>query len=246
VTASRKSSLFPRLGLLAPLFFTACATTQIHYVADSATSSRSESRSVVVGGVLTRASIDALPRHESRAIGGLLAKKLDRPRRGWSASPPAVFDRISGGVSNPRRSDLSHLSAFLSPSRIARLRESRFDSILFVLVDGDETWCDETNDISTETETITDKDGKVVACRTITTYTATSRSHREMSAESLLYDIPSGRRIWHASTSHRELHSRSTESTCSCPPPPPHPAPPSRVDVLENIARSIARKITKI
>lgn len=220
-----------------------CVSTQVHLVEEAGAARSGTRHSIVVGGVFTEGRAPSLGPSEALTVGRDLAWRLDRSSRKRTAEAPPALEKIAGPAKLRAGHDRSNLSAFLTSRQAARLAESRFDTVFFLVIRSEETWSDVTDDESTETEHVTDEHGDMVACHTTTTFTTSSRSHRRLAIDSYAYDARSGRQIWHASSDHGEHRSRSTRSTFDYPQPPPFPEPPTRIDVIENIARSISRKL---
>lgn len=222
-----------------------CVTTQIHLV-ESPTPRPDRSRiAILVGGIHAESGVAPVHADEALTMGRDLARRLEKANRRGVSEAVALEDEPSlarMGFLAPRWSSRGSLSSFLSPGQVEALSRSRFDAVILLSIRTDETWTDVHEGVSVDTEHVYCKDGCIIATHTTTTYTTSSRAHRRLVVESRVFEIRTGRALWHASSEHTEVRSRSSCSAICFPPPPPFPDPPTRVDVMENISRSIARK----
>ena len=225
--------------------FVSCATTKIHYVDEGAASQLKGPRNVAIGGVLGTGSAEGMHPEDRDDIASFLEQQLKKKRRHLAVSSPMLFESIVGRPYVRPRSDRTSLSHFLAPSQQEKLRNSRFDYVLFLVLDQQETWCDVEESEDTEEEHEYDRHGNIIACYTTTTYTTSSRAHRKASGDFLLFDARTGKRVWKASSQNSECHTRSSCSTISYPLPPPHPDPPTLADVVQNMSQSMSRKFPK-
>lgn len=233
------------LGLALASLLVSCASTKIHFVDEGALGGLKGAGHVALAGVLGTGSAIGIHPEERADIACDLERRLKKKRRHLAVSTPILFESIVGCPRLRSGGDRTSISDFLTPSQRAKLRESRFDYVMILVLSANETWCDVDESESTEDENEYDQHGNVIACRTTTTYTTTSRAHRRAAGHFYLFDAGTGNQVWKAESRHSESNNRSSSSTFSHPNPPPHPEPPGLVDVVENMNQSIARKFPK-
>ncbi|MEM9281293.1 MAG: hypothetical protein AAGA96_05655 [Verrucomicrobiota bacterium] len=229
-------------GLILAGCFSSCATSQINYIDESRTASLKQPRSVVVLGLVAKKSNLVFSERERRAILNTFESKLDHKRRKLRVISHGSFEGEAGRARPVGSGYMDSLSSALSPSQIRMAKNSGASFGVLVALSKNVTWCDLNESCTTHEEPVYDKDGNEIGCRTWTEYTTSSRAHRSVEADYLLYDLLTGRKVWSCTSRHTECHSRSSCSEISYPPPPPHPAPPSLADIMANMANAAIRK----
>ena len=233
------------LSVISTSLLTSCATSRGEYIDAQVAPAIANPGTVVVAGLVAGDSTCAISQIERGNILHRLEKKLAQKRRKKEIVSHLAFEGFVGRTRSVGSGSTGSLSYALTPSQIAKAKKFKAQFALVVVVNEVNVWCDVGESCSQHEEPIYDKEGNEVGCRHWTEYTTTSRAHRSMNANYLLYDLSNGKKVWACSSKHCETNSRSACSEFGYPLPPPHPAPPSAADVMDNMSNSVVRKFPR-
>jgi len=233
------------LTVAATVLLASCATSRVEYIEEQVAPAMANPGTVVVAGIVARDSSCVLPQSEQEKILHRLEKKLSQKRRKKEVMSHVTFEGLVGRTRSVGSGSSESLSYVLTPGQVSRAKKIRARFALVIVVNGGETWCDVDESCTYHEEPIYDKEGNVVGCRHWTEYTTTSRAHRSMCADYLLYDLSNGKKVWACSSKYNKANSRSAYSELGYPLPPLHPAPPTVADVMDNMSNSAMRKFPR-
>ena len=233
------------LAVAMTALLTSCATSRVEYIDAQVAPAIANPGTVVVAGIVARDSSCVLSQSEQEKILFRLEKNLSQKRRKKEVMSHVTFEGLVGRTRSVGSGSSGSISYVLTPGQVSRAKKIRAQFALVIVVKSGETWCDVDESCTHHEEPIYDKEGNVVGCRHWTEYTTTSRAHRSMHADYLLYDLSNGKKVWACSSKHNEANSRSACSQFGYPLPPPHPAPPTVADVMDNMSNSAMRKFPR-